>query len=669
MVKSMDKRAYGRAVERVLAAAEAYYTSDKLAMGDDEYDALMVQIAAAEAAHPDWGDVAARVAAGTGGGDVTHSRPMLSLGNLFDEAGLRDWLTDLSGQGTEATPVEFVVEPKFDGLAVTARYEAGRLVQVATRGDGLTGEDVTRNAQAIAGLPAQLDAPFTGEVRGEVYMTDGDFAAANDARVAAGDAAFANPRNATAGTLRLKHARGYTAQLTFCAYDCDTDADTYVDALGVAAAAGVATDGTRVVSGDVDDVVAGVNAILVGRATLGFGVDGAVIKVNARATQQALGANSRVPRWAVAYKFPAELAMTKLVDIEVQVGRTGVLTPRAVLEPVEVGGVTVTYATLSNPGQVAAKDVRVGDTVFVRRAGDVIPEITGPNLSVRPKGLRKWKPPSACVRCGGEIDTSEARWRCVNRTCGLREQLTYWCARDCMDIEGAGPGFVRDVIDAGLVATIADLYRLDADQLAALDGWQTKSADAVVAEIAKSKAQPLHRVFCGLGVRMTGRSMSRRLATHFGTMGAMRAATVEEFAVVDGVGPVRAASIVAELAELAPIIDDLATLGVTAAQNTPQKPVTGPSGAAGGPQSGSGGASAGPLAGKRVCVSGAVPGLNRNEANEAVEQLGGTSVSSVSAKTDLLVTDPSSTTGKAQKARDLGVAIMSPDEFVELLRG
>jgi DNA ligase (NAD+) len=665
MVNGMDKRAYEAAVRRAVDAAEAYYTSTALQMGDDEYDALMADIATAEAAHPEWGQLSQQVAAGTGGGDVTHSRPMLSLGNLFNEEGLRDWLADLSAGAGDDT--EFVVEPKFDGLAVTARYVAGALTQVATRGDGTTGEDVTHNATAIAGLPVTLTSPFTGEVRGEVYMTDTDFAAANDARVAAGESPFANPRNATAGTLRLKHARTYVAPLTFCAYDCDTDAATYVEALTVAADAGINIDGARVVSGDPEVVVEAVNGILERRATLGYGVDGAVIKINSRATQETLGANSRVPRWAVAYKFPAELAMTKLVDIEVQVGRTGVLTPRAVLEPVEVGGVTVTYATLSNPGQVAAKDVRIGDTVFVRRAGDVIPEITGPNLSLRPKGLRKWVPPTSCVRCGGAIDTSEARWRCMSRTCGLQEQLAYWCARDCMDIDGAGPGFVRDVVENELVATIADLYRLTAADLAALDGWQTKSAEQVVAAIAQSKSQPLHRVFCGLGVRMTGRSMSRRLANHFGSMGAMRAATVEDFSAVEGVGPVRAASIVAELAELAALIDDLAALGVNAAAATPPAAPTGPSGATGAPGTPSGSTGAGPLAGQRVCVSGAVPGLTRTEANEAVETLGGTSVSSVSAKTDLLVTDPSSTTGKAQKARDLGVAIMSPDEFVALL--
>jgi DNA ligase (NAD+) len=653
----MDRAGYDAAVKRVLGAAEAYYNSDALHMGDDEYDALMRDIAAAEAAHPNWGNVASRVAAGVGSGDVTHRRPMLSLGNLFDESGLRDWVGDLHDAGV----TDFVVEPKFDGLAISARYENGKLVQVATRGDGTTGEDVTRNANGITGLPVKLADVFTGEVRGEVYMSDDDFVAANAARVAAGDAAFANPRNATAGTLRLKHARTYTAALSFCAYDFDPDndsddPDTYVKGLHAAKNLGVAVWEPAIVD-TVDGVVAAVEAIHQGRATLGFGVDGAVIKVNNKATQATLGANSRVPRWATAYKFPAELAMTKLVDIEVQVGRTGSQTPRAVLEPVEVGGVTVTYATLSNPGQVAAKDVRIGDTVFVRRAGDVIPEITGPNLALRPKGLKPWKAPTTCVNCGGDIDTSEARWRCLNRTCGLQQQLEYWCARDCMDIEGAGPAFVEAVISAGLVSSIADLYRLTAGDLTGLDRWGEKSAQLVVDAIEGSKTQPLNRVFCGLGIRMTGRSMSRRIANHFGSMAAIRESSVEELAQIEGVGPIRAASIAEELQQAGDLIDELTALGVIAA---------GATGAVGGSESPAE-TPVRPLEGRKVCVSGSVPGLNRNEANEAVECLGATSVSSVSPKTDLLVTDPASTTSKAAKARELGIEIMSPEDFVKLL--
>lgn len=662
----MNREEYNVIVKRVLGAAEAYYRSDVLHMGDDEYDALMRQIEEVEARHPDWGDVSGRVAAGVGGGDVVHERPMLSLGNVFDVDDLRGWVNDLVNDVGE-----FVVEPKFDGLAISARYVNGRLVRVATRGDGLTGEDVTRNAQGIVGLPVELsgasggqsrnDEGFNGEVRGEVYMTDDDFAAANVARVAAGDPPFANPRNATAGTLRLKHERSYEARLSFCAYDFVADdsslnSGTYVEDIHTAKSLGVAV-WEPVVVGDADGVVRAVETIQQGRAGLGFGVDGAVIKVNSRASQVKLGANSRVPRWAAAFKFPAELAMTKLVGIEVQVGRTGVLTPRAVLEPVEVGGVTVTYATLSNPGQVAAKDVRVGDTVFVRRAGDVIPEVTGPNLGLRPKGLRKWKPPSACVRCGGDIDVSEARWRCVNRKCGLREQLTYWCSRDCMDIEGAGPAFVDAVINTGLVNSVADLYRLTVDNLRDLEGWGEKSGEQVISEIKRSCSQPLHRVFCGLGVRMTGRSMSRRLATHFGSMSALRAASVDDYVAVDGVGPIRAATIVSELVELSDLIDELGSLGVVAAQDTT---VARPGNVGGNVNTG------GVFAGKRVCISGQVPGMSRNEANETIELLGGVAVSSVSAKTDIVVADISSTTSKVEKAKKLGVEIMTPEEFAAL---
>lgn len=656
--KQVTRRDYDRMVADARRAAEAYYRSDELVMGDDDYDVLVANIAEVESSHPSWGNFASLIAGGVAEGDVVHAKPMLSLGNVFSDDDLTVWV---EGIVADCGDTEFFVEPKFDGLAVSAAYENGTLVRVATRGDGTKGEDVTRNAHNISGLPAVLPDGTSMEVRGEVYMTDRDFAATNKVRVQAGDPPFANPRNATAGTLRLKYRRGYDAPMTFCAYECDANNDTLTADLAFAAKLGVNTY-APVLCGTASEVVGAVANILGGRSQLGFGVDGAVIKVNSRATQTLLGENSRAPRWATAYKFPAELVMTKLVGIEVQVGRTGMQTPRAKLEPVEVGGVTVEYATLSNPGQVAAKDVRVGDTVFVRRAGDVIPEITGPNLALRPKGLRRWKPPTACVRCGQPVDTSEVRWRCVNKACGLREQLIYWCGRDQMDLDGVGPGLIDRLLDAELVASIPDLYRVTLEELEALPGHAAKSAGIAYNAIQKSKAQPLHRVFCGLGVKLTGRSMSRRIANHFGSMDAIRAATPEQFTEIDGVGPIRAASIVEELTELTEIIDELASLGVTGTPQASQSPPQAPLRA-------SGGVSPMVLAGERVCVSGAVPGLSRNEVNEVIERLGGVSSSSVSAKTTMVVADPSSTTSKVTKAQKLGIKIITPDNFAKLLEG
>lgn len=650
---------YDQLVDSASKAARAYYESQELLMGDDEYDALVREISLIEAKHPSWGNFSNMVAGGVGGGEVTHSRPMLSLGNLFDESELEDWLSDIVATYGQ---VDFLVEPKFDGLAVAAKYENGILTCLATRGDGITGEDVTPNAANITGLPLKLKDNLSLEIRGEVYMTDKDFATANASREAAGEVPFANPRNATAGTLRLKYKRSYAAPMTFTAYDRDNGGNSLRASLLNLQKVGIRVYERSVKTKNAEKVVAAVKDILSNRHSLGFGVDGAVVKVDDRSIQEKLGANSRIPRWATAYKFPAELAMTKLIDIEVQLGRTGLQTPRAVLEPVEVGGVTVTYATLSNPGQVTAKDVRIGDTVFVRRAGDVIPEITGPNLALRPKGTRPWKAPTVCVNCGEPIDTSEARWRCLNRSCGLREQIVYWCGRDQMDLDGVGPGLIDRLLDANLLEDVADLYKLNEEQIAGLPGHGEKSAQIAVAAIEKSKAQPLHRVFCGLGIRLTGRSMSRRIAKHFGSMSAIRTASVEDFAAIDGVGPIRAASIVEELSEIGDLIDKLAELGVVAASGAAAAS-GGPVGASGGPV----GPSSLPLAGKKVCVSGAVPGLNRNEANEAVESLGGTSVSSVSAKTDLLVSDPESGTSKVKNALKFGVEIMSPEDFVALL--
>lgn len=652
-----DRAAYDDAVAAATAAAVAYYDSDTLVMDDATYDALVARIAATEAAHPDWAPsaVTAAVAAGvSAGGDVAHSAPMLSLDNVFSVEELAAWharLVDHTGRHD----VRLCVEPKLDGLAVAARYLDGTLTQVVTRGDGRTGEDVTHNAHHVAGLPARLAEPLTVEVRGEVFMTEADFEEANTNRVAAGGAPFANPRNAAAGTLRSR-TRDYDAPLTFAAYQLlghpDAEALPYDEAMAWLASLGVTTAaglvGGHVTAEDLDGLVAAVGDLEGRRPTLGFAIDGAVIKAAAAADRDAAGTNSRAPRWAVAYKYPADSALTRLVDIALDVGRTGVITPRAVLEPVFVGGTTITSATLHNPDEVARLDVRVGDMVWVLRAGEVIPRVAGPNLELRPEGTEPWDPPSACPRCGSGIDTSEKRWRCRRgRDCNLLASLRYWCSRDCLDIEGAGDAVLERLVDAGFVRDVADLYHLGAEQLMTIERMGATSAANLLAQIEASKSQPFHRVFCGLGVRMTGRSMSRRICAAFRSMDALRAATVDELAAVEGVGPTRAATVVAELAELAPLIDRLAAAGLAMAADDEAVGEL-------------------PLAGKTVVVSGSVPGMTRNEANEAVERLGGRASSSVSAKTHLLVAGDGAGSKRA-KADKLGVPVMDAAEFAQLV--
>jgi DNA ligase (NAD+) len=669
--------AYRSVIAEVRSAAEAYYSGPDLVMDDATYDGLMARVAATEAAHPDWkvDDSPTEAVAAGGGvvGDVVHSTPMLSLDNVFGQDALWKWALRL--QRLLGRPVGgFTVEPKIDGLAIAARYVDGRLALVATRGDGRAGEDVTAQARRAAGLPERLREPLTVEVRGEVFMTDADFAAAQAMRTGHGEPAFAHPRSAAAGTLRAQD-RPYDAPLSFLAYGVHglgggdgepmphSAAIARLEDLGVATTAG--SGAGMPVCATIDEVIAAIEALHTRRGALGFGVDGAVIKADQPADRQQAGFSSRAPRWGVAYKFPADTRTTKLLRIDVQVGRTGVITPVAVLEPVVVGGVTVTSATLHNFDDLDRRNVRTGDTVFVRRAGDVIPEVTGAKLDDRPTDAVAFQPPTVCPRCGGVIDRTQKRWRCTRgRACGAHESLAYYAARDSMDIEGLGDKIIDMLVAAGLVTDPADLYDLDVPTLAALDRMGEVSAGKLVANIQASKTQPLSRVLTGLGVRMTGRSMSRRLARHFATMQALLNATVEDLQQVEGVGPERAVTIAAELADLTPIIGKLAERGVNMTEPGGGAPAAPAPGAAGRPLLPLRKPDGTPMT---VVVTGAVPGLTRTEGNEAVETLGGKSSSSVSKRTDLVVVGEGAGS-KADKAADLGIRILSADQFAALLQ-
>ena len=669
--------AYRSAITEVRSAAAAYYSGPDLVLDDATYDALVARIAATEAARPEWkaeDSPTEVVAAGADVvGDVEHSSPMLSLDNVFDADTLRRWAAHLERLlGRPAGG--YTVEPKIDGLAVAVRYVDGQLTLVATRGDGRAGEDVTGQARRAVGLPARLTEPVTAEVRGEVFMTDADFAAANELRTGHGEPPFAHPRSAAAGTLRA-HDRAYDAPLSFLAYAVHgldgaggepaphSAAMARISQLGVATTA--SSRAGMPLCATIDEVVAAVDTLYARRGELGFGVDGAVIKADQPADRDRAGFSSRAPRWGIAYKFPVDTRTTRLLRIEVYVGRTGVITSVAVLEPVVVSGVTVTSATLHNFDDLVRRNVRAGDTVFVRRAGDVIPEVTGAKLDDRPADSAAFGPPTICPRCGGDIDRSQKRWRCTRgRACGAHESLDYCAARDSMDVEGLGHKIIRMLVATGLVTDAADLYDLDVPTLAALDRMGEVSADKVVANIQASKDQPLSRVLTGLGVRMTGRSMSRRLARHFATLQALLDAGVADLQQVEGVGPERAVTIAAELVELAPLIDKLAARGVNMTEPGSPAPATPAPGGAlsrllplqkpdGTPMT--------------VVVTGAVPGLTRNEGNEAVETLGGKSSASVSKRTDMVVVGDGSGT-KADKAEQLGIRILPANQFAALMQ-
>ncbi|MFF7445507.1 MULTISPECIES: NAD-dependent DNA ligase LigA [unclassified Streptomyces] len=682
----VDAAAYAQAVEHAVKAAAAYYAGGSSPLDDDSYDRLVRAITQWEDEHPEEvlpDSPTGKVAGGAVQGDVPHTVAMLSLDNVFSPEEFTTWTASLArriGHDVE----RFSVEPKLDGLAIAARYTRGRLRQLITRGDGTAGEDVSHAIGTIEGLPDQLSEPVTVEVRGEVLMTTAQFEHGNDVRTSHGGQPFANPRGAAAGTLRARE-RAYTVPMTFFGYGLlplpDTDAElaarlgelAHSDLMVQAAAYGINTTAGTAVPGitadTVERVLERVREIAALRAELPFGIDGIVIKADLAADQRTAGSGTRAPRWAIAYKLPAVEKITRLLEVEWNVGRTGIIAPRGVLEPVEIDGATITYATLHNPADITRRDLRLGDHVMVHRAGDVIPRIEAPVAHLRTGEEQPIVFPEACPRCGSAIDTSEQRWRCESgRNCHLVAALSYAAGRDQLDVEGLGHTRVVQLVDAGLVADLADLFALTREQLLALERMGETSTDNLLAALAAAKRQPLSRVLCALGVRGTGRSMSRRIARHFATMDHVRAADAEAMQQVEGIGTEKAPSIVAELAELAPLIDKLAAAGVNMTEPgaTPPSPAAEETGAdAESPQ-----AAAGPLAGMTVVVTGAMTGalekLSRNQMNELIERAGGRSSSSVSKKTTLVVAGEGAGSKRA-KAESLGVRLAGPDEFAALV--
>ncbi|MEU9859970.1 NAD-dependent DNA ligase LigA [Streptomyces sp. NPDC047971] len=682
-----DAAAYAQAVEDARQAAAAYYAGGTSPLDDDAYDRLGRAIAAWESAHPDQvraDSPTGKVAGGAVEGDVPHSRPMLSLDNVFSAEQFTTWVASLERR--IGRPVaRWSVEPKLDGLAIAARYERGRLTRLVTRGDGTAGEDVSHARGTIVGLPERLAEPVTVEVRGEVLMTTEQFETANPIRVAHGGEPFANPRNAAAGTLRAKD-RPYRVEMTFFAYDMLPSAESgeqdpvadpdgldglaHSELIARAVALGLHTSGATAVPGravtGTEQVLARVAEIAALRAELPFGIDGIVIKADLAADRHEAGSGSRAPRWAIAYKLPAVEKVTRLIGVEWNVGRTGIIAPRAVLEPVEIDGSTVTYATLHNPSDITRRDLRVGDHVMVYKAGDIIPRVEAPVAHLRTGEEQPIAFPETCPQCGSDIDRSEQRWRCARgRDCHLVASLSYAVGRDQLDIEGLGASRIVQLVDAALVADLADLFTLTREQLLGLDRMGETSTDNLLAAIATARTRPLARVLCALGIRGTGRSMSRRIARHFATMDAVRAADAEAMQRVEGIGAEKAPVIVAELAELAAVVDKLVAAGVNMSEPgaTPPPP-PGAETPAEAP------VAAGPLAGLSVVVTGAMTGpleaLSRNQMNELIERAGGKSSSSVSRRTGLVVAGEKAGSKRA-KAEELGIRLVDPDEFATLL--
>ncbi|BEI38667.1 NAD-dependent DNA ligase LigA [Polynucleobacter sp. HIN8] len=655
-------------LQRELARLEhAYYVLDQPLVPDAEYDRLYRELLELEAQHPDWvtpDSLSQRV----GGAplkefmEVKHSVPMLSLNNAFEESELIGF-DRRCREGLGLDHVEYACELKFDGLAISLRYENGVLVQAATRGDGASGEDVTSNIRTIRAIPLRLQGPNLPnviEVRGEVFMHRADFEAMNKTAAKSGEKEFANPRNAAAGSLRQLDSK-VTAKrpLSFFAYGLGALEPsqwlplTHSELLNLYEVLGLPVCRERTVVSSLDGLMKFYAGIAAKREQLPYEIDGVVYKVNSFTEQQQLGYVSRAPRFAIAHKYPAQEEITTVLGIDVQVGRTGAITPVARLAPVLVGGVTVTNATLHNEDEVRRKDVRIGDTVVVRRAGDVIPEIVSVVLDRRPSNTQVFVMPTRCPVCESHIErlSDEAVARCSGGLfCAAqrKQALLHFAQRRAMDIEGLGDKIVDQLVDLNLVRTPADLYRLGFAALVNMERMGEKSADNLLQSIAQSKKTTLARFIFGLGIRHVGESTAKDLAKHFGGIRALMDAPMDELLMVNDVGPVVADSIVSFMSEPhnREVIEQLLVSGIEFQNEERITTVD--------------------LSGKTFVLTGTLPTLSRDQAKELLEAAGAKVAGSVSHKTSFVVAG-SEAGNKLDKATELGIPILDEVALLKLL--
>ena len=673
-VRTSDEQRIAELRAELNAHNTAYYVNDAPSITDAEYDALFRELAQLEAQHPELmtpDSPTQRV-----GGvplpqfdKVRHAVPMLSLANAFSTGEVQAFDARVrEGLGiADGAPIEYAVEVKFDGLAINLRYEQGVLVQAATRGDGETGEDVTANVRTIRSIPLRLlgeHVPEVLEVRGEVLMRRADFERLNQTQMDKGEKLFANPRNAAAGGLRQLDSRITAArQLSFFAYgvgEVSDSAQVFSQVSFARITEQLCGYGFPVFTAD--PVVSGVDGLIkfyeqTGRAreSLPFDIDGVVYKVNDTKQQVQLGFVSRSPRWAIAHKFPAQEMSTTVLEIDVQVGRTGAITPVARLAPVEVGGVVVTNATLHNADEVARKDVRIGDTVIVRRAGDVIPEVVMSIVEKRPLDARVFIMPNVCPECGSPIEREdgEAVARCTGGMicpAQLKQSLMHFASRKAVNIDGLGDKLIEQMVDVGLIKTPDDLYRLTTAQLAGLERMAEKSAQNVYDAIQTSKSTTLARLIYALGIRHVGEATAKTLAKTYGTLDAVMNASLDDLHTVEDVGPVVAHSIVTFWADARhqAVIKHLVELGVhwddVAVAEKIETPFTG----------------------KTVVLTGTLPTLGREEAKALLENAGAKVAGSVSKKTDYVVAGAEAGS-KLEKAQQLNVAVIDEAQMLAML--
>ena len=646
----------------------SYYVKDAPEIPDADYDALVRELRALEEDHPELrndASVTQKVGAEPSAvfSEVVHVEKMLSLDNVFDTDELEQWAQRAAkGLLVDVNDLDFAVEPKIDGLALSITYVDGQLIQAATRGDGRVGEDVTDNVKTIKNVPKSLKGA-TGrvEVRGEVFLSKADFEQLNKRQRDAGAKEFANPRNAAAGSLRQKDSAA-TAQrpLSFLSYqlvDLDNSLNftSYKATIDQLSNWGFLTSKELSVEHGVKKMIARSSWFEEHRHSLVYDIDGVVIKLDVLAQREDLGFTSRAPRWAIARKLPPEERTTRLLAIEVSIGRTGRATPYAVLEPVVVAGSTVSMATLHNQDQVALKDVRPGDLVIVRKAGDVIPEVVAAVPEKDFKRKSAWKFPTTCPECGGALERvgEESDTYCVNAACPAQQmqQIIHFASRGALDIEGLGEQRVSQLLEAGLISDVADLFTLDVARIAALEGLGELSANSLVSAIDGAKTMPLSRVLVGLGIRHVGPVAAREIAKVFKTYDALKAAPLEVLEAIDGIGPVIAQSMFefARDPESALRLDRLKASGVALVEpeviNALEQT----------------------LSGKAVVVTGSVDGYSRDGAEAAIIARGGTSPGSVSKKTYCVVVGDAPGASKVTKAEELSIPMIPGSQFESLL--
>ena len=667
----MDKEAAKRRIEELHQILNQYnyeyHTLDRPSVPDAEYDARMRELISLEEEYPDL-KAADSPSQRVGGAvldafqKVRHGTPMLSLGNAFHEQDLLDF--DRRVRQAVGDDVAYNVELKIDGLAVSLRYENGVFVRGATRGDGTTGEDITENLKTIRSIPLKINRPLSIEVRGEAFMPKPSFEALNEKRLQNEEEPFANPRNAAAGSLRQLDTKiAAKRNLDIFVYSIaeldEIGVETQSAGLDLLDELGFKTNKERRMCQTIEEVIDLIETLKTKRADFSYEIDGIVIKVNSLAQQEELGFTAKSPRWAVAYKFPAEEVVTKLIDIELSVGRTGVITPTAILEPVKVAGTTVQRASLHNEDLIKEKDIRLFDQVIVKKAGDIIPEVAGVLVDQRTGAEKPFHMPTECPECHSELVRieGEVALRCINPECPaqIREGLIHFVSRNAMNIDGLGERVITQLFKEQLVSRVSDLYRLTKEELIQLERMGEKSVDNLLRSIEQSKENSLERLLFGLGIRFIGSKAAKTLAMHFEDIDQLKQATKEQLLEVDEIGEKMADAVVTyfEKEEILNLLNELKELGVNMTYTGP-KPVKVEE-------------SDSYFAGKTIVLTGKLEEMSRNDAKAAIEALGGKLAGSVSKKTDLVIAGEAAGS-KLTKAEELNIEIWDEAKMLEELK-